>query len=63
VVEARDGGRPVRGDDAVTVVADVFQRVIERGAVTDADIAVAVEREDVTETQIERLRGGWLRSD
>jgi len=63
VVEAVDGGRPVRGDDAVTVVADVFQRVIERGAVTDADIAAAVESESVTETEVQRLRDAWLRTD
>jgi preprotein translocase subunit SecF len=56
VVENEDGRHSVNGDETATVVEDVFQRVLERGTVTDLDIEVAVERDDVTPTEVDRLR-------
>jgi multidrug efflux pump subunit AcrB len=58
--EDADGHQPIGGDVAATVVGDVFQRVLERGAVTDADLQLAVERDDVTPVEVDRLRRGWL---
>ncbi|WP_206425116.1 efflux RND transporter permease subunit [Halosimplex salinum] len=63
VVEDEDGRRSVAGDAAATVVEDVFQRVIEQGTVTDADIEAAVERDDVTPAELDRLRRAWLEAD
>jgi hydrophobe/amphiphile efflux-3 (HAE3) family protein len=50
----------VEGDAAATVVGDVFQRVIARGDVTGDDIEVALERDDVTAAEFDRLRRAWL---
>jgi predicted RND superfamily exporter protein len=63
VVEGRAGERSVGGDQTATVVEDVFQRAIERGRVTIADVEVAVERDDVTATEVERLRQAWLEEE
>jgi hydrophobe/amphiphile efflux-3 (HAE3) family protein len=60
VVEAGDGGRPVDGDETVTVVEDVFQRVLERGSVIGADVELAVDSDDVTAVEVDRLRRAWL---
>ncbi|WP_232702499.1 MMPL family transporter [Halobacterium wangiae] len=60
VVEDATGQRAVVGDDTVTVVADVFQRVLERGTVTDEDVEIAVERDDVTPEEFDRIRRAWL---
>jgi hypothetical protein len=59
-VESGDGRHSITGDGTATVVIDVFQRVLERGTVTDVDIEVAVARDDVTPTEIDRLRRSWL---
>jgi hypothetical protein len=61
--EDGDGTRPIRGDETVVVVEDVFQRVLERGSVTDDDLEIATERDDVTPTQVDRLRRAWLDED
>ncbi|NHN49229.1 MMPL family transporter [Halostella sp. JP-L12] len=63
IVENRDGLHSVNGDETATVVEDVFQRVLERGTVTDVDIEEAVERDDVTPTEVDRLRRVWLEGD
>ncbi|WP_225336094.1 efflux RND transporter permease subunit [Halomicrobium urmianum] len=62
-VESSDSRRSVDGDETATVVEDIFQRVLERGAVTDADIEIAIERDDVTPKEVERLRRAWLDED
>jgi len=59
-VESSDGRCLVNGDKTVTVVEDIFQRVLERGTVTDADIEIAVERDDISRKEVERLRRAWL---
>jgi hydrophobe/amphiphile efflux-3 (HAE3) family protein len=61
--EDGDGTRPIRGDETVVVVEDVFQRVLERGSVTDDDLEIATERDDVTPSQVDRLRRAWLDED
>lgn len=63
VVENGDGWHSVNGGETVTVVKDVFQRVLEHGTVTDLDIEVAVERDDITPTEVDRLRRAWLKGD
>ncbi|WP_458190611.1 MMPL family transporter [Haladaptatus sp. NG-WS-4] len=60
VVENGDGQRSVDGDETAAVVEDIFQRVLERGTVTDVDIEEAVERDDVTPAEFDRLRRAWL---
>jgi predicted RND superfamily exporter protein len=62
-LEDADGRQPVEGDETTTVVRDVFQRVLERGSVTDADLAIAVESEDITGTELDRLRRAWLETE
>jgi len=47
-VESIDCRRSVDGDETATVVEDIFQRVLERGAVTGADIEIAMERDDIS---------------
>jgi hydrophobe/amphiphile efflux-3 (HAE3) family protein len=59
-IETGHGQLPVTGDETVTVVDDVFQLAVERGHVTDGDVEVAVTRNDVTPTEVERLRRAWL---
>jgi hypothetical protein len=53
----------VGGEETATVVEDIFQRVLERGAVTAADIEIAIERDDITPKEIARLRRAWLKGD
>jgi len=62
-VESSDCRWSVGGDETATVVEDIFQRVLERGAVTAADIEVAIERDDITPKEVERLRRAWLKGD
>jgi hypothetical protein len=59
-VEDGTGRFPVGGDETASVVEDVFQRVVERGSVSDADVEVAVERDGVTAAEVDRLRRAWL---
>jgi len=59
-VEDGDVQRPVRGDDTVTVIGNVVNRVVERGSVTDADLQAAVDHEDVEAAEAERVRRAWL---
>ncbi|MEF8975280.1 MAG: hypothetical protein V5A21_03515, partial [Halapricum sp.] len=63
VLEDEEGRHSIEGDETATVVTDVFQRVLERGFVTDADLALAAEREDVAPTELDRLRRAWLDDD
>jgi hypothetical protein len=60
VVEDGTGRFPVGGDESASPVDDVFQRALEGGSVTDADVEVAVERDDVTAAEVDRLRRAWL---
>jgi hypothetical protein len=62
-VESADGQYAIGGGEAAVVVDDVFQRVLERGEVTDADIEAAVGREGVTGAEFDRLRRAWLEED
>jgi len=61
--ESADGQYVIGGDETAVVVGDVFQRVLERGEVTDADIETAVGREGVTDAEFDRLRRAWLEED
>lgn len=63
VVEGEDGHYPIDSDAVAVVVGDVFQRVLERGKVTDADIETAIDREDITAAEVNRLRRTWLQAD
>ena len=56
----------VVGDEAVRVVADLFERVVARGEVSDDDLVAAEERlaaGELTETQFERIYRTWLGED
>ena len=56
----------IEGDEHATVVADLFERVVARGSVTDDDLAAAEERLDsghLTEAQFERIYRTWLGED
>jgi predicted RND superfamily exporter protein len=63
VVEAEDDQYSIDGDAVGVVVDDVFQRVLERGEVTNADIAAALEHENITAAEFDRLRRAWLQAD
>ncbi|WP_435144338.1 MMPL family transporter [Halobaculum sp. P14] len=63
---AADGDRPVGGADAVSVVEDLFERVLAAGTVTDDDLRGARERfEDgaISDAQFERIHRAWIRGD
>jgi predicted RND superfamily exporter protein len=63
VVATADGDVPVAGDDRVTVVEDLFERLLARGTVTDEDVDTASEQlaaGELTETQFERIYRKWL---
>ncbi|MEF8784874.1 MAG: MMPL family transporter [Haloarculaceae archaeon] len=56
----------IGGEDHATVVADLFERVVARGTVTDDDLAAAEERlaaGKLTQTQFERIYRTWLGED
>ncbi|MFT4890194.1 MAG: hydrophobe/amphiphile efflux-3 (HAE3) family protein [Halobacteriales archaeon] len=59
-LEHGGGAHAVEGEERATVVGDVFQRVIARGGVTGDDIEIALERDDVTAAEFDRLRQAWL---
>ena len=63
IVESGDSRRSVEGDKTATVIEDTFQRVLERGAVTDADIEIALKDGDLTPKEVARLRRAWLEGD
>ena len=63
VIEDEHGHYSVDGDDAVTVVEDVCQRVLERGTVTGRDIEIALGRDDITPEEVARLHRAWLAGD
>ncbi|WP_436926115.1 efflux RND transporter permease subunit [Halosimplex amylolyticum] len=63
VVEDGEVQRPVDGDETAVFVDDVFQRVLERGTVTDADVEIAVEHDEVSPTELDRIRRAWLKGD
>ncbi|WP_340101363.1 MMPL family transporter [Salinibaculum salinum] len=56
----------VGGEEHATVVADLFERVVARGTVTDDDLAAAEERlaaGNLTQAQFERIYRTWLGED
>ncbi|MFB6193683.1 MAG: hypothetical protein ABEI75_01340, partial [Halobaculum sp.] len=58
--------RPVGGEATVTVVRDLFERIIAAGEVADADLRTArrrLEAGELSETQFERVRRAWLRDE
>ena len=58
--------RPVGGETTVTVVRDLFERIIAAGTVTDDDLRLArrrLEAGELSETQFDRVRRAWLRDD
>lgn len=57
---------PVVGDTDARVVADVFQRALERGTVVDDDVHAAAsqyEADALTDAEFERLCRAWLAAD
>jgi predicted RND superfamily exporter protein len=59
-----DGDAPVGGTQRVSVVTDVFERVVAGGEVTADDLRVAGERlaeGELTPEQFERIQRAWLR--
>jgi predicted RND superfamily exporter protein len=63
-VRVADGTTPVEGADTVTVVSDLFERILSNGEVTAADLRVAARRHaegDLTRRQFERVAAEWLR--
>ena len=53
----------VSRDRSVTVIADLFERIIAKGYVTEADLAVArarFENNQLSEEQFERVYQAWL---
>jgi predicted RND superfamily exporter protein len=59
-----DGDREVRGDATVSVVADLFERIIAAGEVSDADLRLAREQYQdgsLSKTQFDRIHRAWLR--
>ena len=53
----------IAGEAHATVVADLFERVVARGSVSDDDLAAAEERlatGNLTQAQFERIYRTWL---
>jgi predicted RND superfamily exporter protein len=58
--------RDVRGDQTLTVVANLFERIVSAGVVSDADLQLARERYEsgaLSEAQFDRIYRAWLRDD
>lgn len=56
----------IAGDDTITVVSDVFERVLARGAATDSDVQAAaqqLESASLSDEQFERICQVWLQSE
>ena len=56
--------REVRGDQTLTVVANLFERIVSAGEVTDADLRLAREQYEadaLSEAQFDRIYRAWLR--
>ena len=56
--------RDVRGDQTLTVVANLFERIVSAGEVSDADLQLARERYEadvLSEPQFDRIYRAWLR--
>ncbi|MFC6954067.1 efflux RND transporter permease subunit [Halorubellus litoreus] len=65
-VATASGEVDVDGDREVPVVADVFQRVLERGSATDRDVHAAagqLEADALTDAEFRRLCRAWLAAD
>jgi preprotein translocase subunit SecF len=63
VVMTGDEDVEIAGEAHATAVADLFERVLARGSVSDDDLAVAEERlaaGDLTQSQFERIYRTWL---
>ena len=60
-----DGELSVAGTQELTVVDDVFQRVVARGGVADADLRAVAESdvEDLSGAALGRLCRAWARAD
>ncbi|MEZ3143544.1 MMPL family transporter [Halobaculum sp. MBLA0143] len=56
--------REVQGDQSLTVVANLFERIVSAGAVTDADLRLAREQYEadaLSDAQFDRIYRAWLR--
>ncbi|MEZ3116760.1 MMPL family transporter [Halobaculum sp. MBLA0147] len=56
--------RTVVGEDTVQVVANLFERIVSAGTVSDADLRLARERyedDSLSEAQFDRVYRAWLR--
>ena len=63
VVMTGDEDVEIAGEAHATAVADLFERVLARGSVSDDDLAAAEERlaaGDLTQSQFERIYRTWL---
>ncbi|QSG14789.1 putative exporter of the RND superfamily [Halapricum desulfuricans] len=59
-VQTASGHYSAEGDETATVVDDLFQRALERGNVTGADLRAAADQSDASTEQFHRLRRAWL---
>jgi|GEM_PF-4674765 len=58
--------REVRGDQTVTVVTNLFERIVSTSVVSDADLQLAREQYEadvLSEAQFDRIYRAWLRDD
>ena len=58
-----DGATEIEGDGFVTVVSDVFERIVSEGDVTEADVAMAAQQLEagaLSAEQYERIHEQWL---
>lgn len=60
------GNHPVHGHTELTVLSDLFQRVLAQGTVTDTDLEhahTAITGDSLTEAELGRLYRTWLTAD
>jgi predicted RND superfamily exporter protein len=58
------GDREVGGDTTISVVTDLFERIVTAGEVSDEDLRLARDRyadDSLSEAQFQRIRRAWLR--
>ncbi|MGB9985867.1 efflux RND transporter permease subunit [Salarchaeum japonicum] len=65
-LRTRGGATAVEGDGFVTVVSDVFERIVSEGEVSQQDLALAAEQLEagaLSPEQYERIHQQWLTQD
>ncbi|PTD93490.1 Patched family protein [archaeon SCG-AAA382B04] len=63
LIKSKNKQYKIKGDDTVTVVSDVLQRILEQDKITDRDLKIAAEDEDITEKEFDRIKRLWLRDE